>query len=337
MLVKTFISVAAFAAVTGLGASVASATITMDWVTVGNAGNAPDPTTGFGSVGHEYRIGTYEVTNEQYATFLNSVAASDPNGLYMNLMGSDPYGGITRSGSDGSYTYAVRSNMGNKPVNFVDWYDTVRMANWMTNGQPIGAQNSGTTESGVYTLTGRTSIVAITRNLSDPNQVFLPTEDEWYKAAYHQPAAQGGDVDDYWLYATMSNSVPTVAMATAIGDIANPGANVVNYLNGADWNGMDGNVTTIGSAGNSSFYGAFDMNGNVIEWNETLIGAARGFRGGSFLFDEINMRSSFRGTFNAINSFNPRAGFRFASPVPGPGSAALLGLGGLIATRRRRS
>jgi len=303
--------------------------VTMDWSTVGNAGNAADPTTGFGSVGYEYRIGTYEVTNSQYAAFLNAAAASDPNGLYNSGMGLNPRGGITRSGSDGSYTYSVRTNMGDKPVNFVSWFDAARMSNWMTNGQGAGG-----TESGVYSFNGVNSISGITRDLSNPNQVFIPTEDEWYKAAYHQPFAEGGDSDDYWLYATQSNSIPTIASATGIGDVANPGQDVVNYAGGADWSLLNGNVTTVGSAGSTSFYGAFDMNGNVWEWNETLIGSSRGVRGGSFGGSESFLRSSFRNFNFPSDEFNG-VGFRLASPVPGPGSVALLAVGAPLLARRR--
>jgi formylglycine-generating enzyme required for sulfatase activity len=325
----------AAAAASFVAASAAFASpVTMDWSTVGNAGNAADRTTGFGSVGYEYRIGTYEVTNSQYAAFLNSVAASDPNGLYNTFMGSSARGGITRSGSDGSYTYSVRENMGDKPVNFVTWYDAARMSNWMTNGQ-----GSGGTESGVYTFDGVNSISGITRDLSNPNQVFIPNEDEWYKAAYHQPADQGGDTDDYWLYATQSNAVPTIASATSIGDVANPGQDVVNYLQGADWTGPSGNVTTVGSAGSTSFYGAFDMNGNVWEWNETLFNSSigvRGIRGGSFFNGEFDLRSSSRVFLNPSLENVNNVGLRLASPVPGPGSVALLAVGAPLLARRRR-
>ena len=329
-------TLAAAAALFVAASSALAGPVTMDWSIVGNAGNANDPSTGFGpirygAVDYEYRIGNYEVTNSQYAAFLNSVAASDTNGLYNPSMGSDARGGITRSGTDGSYTYSVRANMGDKPVNFVSWYDAARMSNWMTNGQ-----GAGDTESGVYTLTGPTSISAITRDLSNPNQVFLPTEDEWYKAAYHQPAAQGGDADDYWSYATQSNSAPTVASATSTGDVANPGHDVVNYLNGADWNGQNGNVTTVGSAGSTSFYGAFDMNGNVLEWNETPIGSNRGLRGGAFSAVSLELRSSFEGSFSPENE-GALYGFRLASPIPGPGSAALLAVGAPLLARRRRA
>ena len=298
--------------------SIATAQVEIEWVTVGNAGNPADPTTGFGRVCYEYRIGKYEVTNDQYAAFLNAVAASDPNGLYNTNMGSNARGGITRSGSAGSYTYSVKPNMGNKPVNYVNWYGAARMSNWLTNGQ-----GSGDTELGVYTLTGATSINAITRDLRDANQVFIPTEDEWYKAAYHQPFTQGGDTDDYWLYATLSNSVPTVATAMSMGDVANPGQGVVNYALGADWNGQDGNLTTVGSAGSTSFYGAFDMDGNTWDWNETLIGSLRGVRGGSFVNAEGSLRSTLRFS-NFPSSGNSFNGFRLASPAPGfcPGDIA---------------
>ena len=95
-------------------------------------------------------------------------------------------------------------------------------------------------------------------------------------------------------------------------------------------------MTTVGSAGNSTYYGAFDMNGNVWEWNETLAsGSSRGLRGGSFNALENNLRSSNRNIIDPSGE-NVFRGFRLASPVPGPGSVALLAIGGLGALRRRR-
>src|SRR5262245_60873188 len=91
-------------------ASSASA-LTMDWVPIGNPGNARDPQAQgcFGSVGYSYSIGTYDVTNAQYAKFLNAKAKSDPLGLYNMYMGDATtyFGGITQSGSSGNYTYSA--------------------------------------------------------------------------------------------------------------------------------------------------------------------------------------------------------------------------------------
>ena len=206
----------------------ATAFITIDTVPVGNVGNPNDPVSGnlFGGVSYAYNIGTYEVTNTQYANFLNAKAASDPLALYSTNMGSDVRGGIVRSGISGSYTYVPKPNMDNKPVNSVDWYSAIRFANWLNNGQ-----GTGDTETGAYTLLGGTPIpsngLSITRNVG--STWFLPSENEWYKAAYYQPAAQGGDADNYWLYPTASNSAPTIATANSVGDISNPGTNVANY------------------------------------------------------------------------------------------------------------
>lgn len=147
-------------AVGGMLAHSASALITIETVPVGNAGNAPDPTTGFGAVSYEYGIGKYEVTLNQYTAFLNAVAKTDTYGLYNTRMGTDVNSrGISRSGVSGSYTYSVIGS-GARPVTYVSWYDAARFVNWLGNGQPTGLQAAGTTETGAYTLTGNLGLIA---------------------------------------------------------------------------------------------------------------------------------------------------------------------------------
>lgn len=313
MLVKFRLRLCAIAIVTGLGASTAWANITIPTVPIGNPGNAADPLTGFGSVGYTYNIGQTEVTNAQYAAFLNAVAATDTNDLYnTNMAGS--FGGITRSGSSGSYTYATVSGRGNHPVNYVSFWDATRFANWLHNGQPTGAQDSSTTEDGAYTLTaGAISGNTVTRNAGA--LWALPSENEWYKAAFHQPAGQGGDADNYWLYTTSSNSAPSSAQANFFSSV--------------------GNTTAVGSyAGN--FVGAFDMGGNVAEWNESILQASgRGMRGGSFTDTHFDLRSDLPGTSNPVIDHRDW-GFRVVQ-IPGPSSLALLAIGGLAAARRQRA
>src|SRR4029453_19299266 len=65
-----------------------SGAVTIDWVTVGNPGNAADTpaancfAASCGSVPGAYDIGKYELTNAEYAEFLNAKATSDPFALY---------------------------------------------------------------------------------------------------------------------------------------------------------------------------------------------------------------------------------------------------------------
>ncbi len=304
-----------------LSSNLSALAVMIPTVPVGNLGNANDYT-GYGSVSYAYNIGKYEVTNAQYAAFLNAKAASDPLALYNTNMGSIAFGGITRSGVSGGYTYATKTNMADKPVVFVSWYDSIRFANWLNNGQ-----GSGDTETGAYTLLGGTPTpsngLSITRNLGAT--WFLPSEDEWYKAAYYQPAAQGGDADNYWRYPTASNTIPTIATANSVGDISNPGSNVANFNGGADWNGLDSNVTTVGSAGplSESFYGTSDQGGNVWEWNEALLFESfRGLRGGSFDYVVSGLASSQRTFLNHPTYQYFNVGFRVAS-IPEPNTAVL--------------
>lgn len=151
-------------------------TTLFDLVTVGNDGNAND-NTGFGAVAYGYKIGKYPIVNSLYCDFLNLKAASDPNNLYNTSMGSSVYGGITRSGISGSYTYSVKTNMANKPVVYITWVDAARFANWLHNGA-----GTGSTETGSYTMNGsRTDILK-----NSGANFWIPSEDEWYKAAYYK-------------------------------------------------------------------------------------------------------------------------------------------------------
>src|SRR5262245_54611315 len=118
------------AALSLLGLSLPASAITVQMVAVGNPGNTCDTQTQgcFGAVAYWYQIGKYEVTNSQYAAFLNAVAATDTNGLYNAAMGGSQ---ITQSGSPGSYTYAVVGANGNQPITSFSFYDALRFANWL--------------------------------------------------------------------------------------------------------------------------------------------------------------------------------------------------------------
>lgn len=275
--------------VVGFTAStVTEAVVAINYVTIGHAGNVGDNTTGFGAVPYMYQIGKYEVTNAEYTGFLNAVdpTGANANGIWNASMGSDIIGGISRNlSAPNGAKYSVKTDMGNKPVNYVSWYDAARFANWLHNGQ-----GSGSTETGAYTLSGNTGL--ITKNVTA--NVWLPSEDEWYKAAYYDPTPGAGGGNNYWGQATQSDTAPTEATANATGVITNPGPNVANYNRGADWNSQNGNVTTVGSAAANNYFGTADQAGNVFEWNDAIRNGGLVVRGGAWRESSTFLHASYR-------------------------------------------
>jgi formylglycine-generating enzyme required for sulfatase activity len=328
-----------------LAASVASADVfnmqggqtSLTFVTVGNAGNAPD-TTGLGSVGYTYSIGKYDVTAAQYTAFLNAVATtSDPDGLYnANMATGYAACGISQAGGPGSYTYSAAN--GNFPVNYINWGDAARFCNWLQNGQPTGPEGNGTTETGAYTLNWATSDAALAAVIRNPNAVYcLPTENEWYKAAYYDPTLNSG-AGGYWAYPTKSNTAPSaVAPATPGGTVLS--SNSANYDFVASTN-----LTAVGTYVNSPGpYGTFDQGGLLFQWTDTPFtepwGAGFDLANSSFESASSELKSS-----NTIYSWSPGSsqyeftGFRVAE-TPEPSTVCLLvtGAGVLLAMTRWRN
>jgi formylglycine-generating enzyme required for sulfatase activity len=218
----------------------------------------------------------------------------------------------------------------------------------MANGQPTGAQNSTTTENGAYNVNGATSGTAPAKNVTNPNTsaaptFYIPTESEWYKAAYYSPVLNSGS-GGYYTYATQSNATP--------GNVPGSGANQANYNNGvysvtqsASYSASQNYLTDVGAFSSSaSAYGTFDQSGNVYEWNDLTgaPGSSRGLRGGGYTSDAFNLSSSNR-LASGPSIVSNIDGFRLASPVavPEPSTCAMalagLACGGYSLFRRRRA
>ena len=162
------------------------------------------------------------------------------------------------------------------PVTYVSWYDAIRFANWLNNGQ-----GAGDTESGAYTILGGTATPSngssITRN-SGATWV-LTSENEWYKAAHYQPAGQGGDSDNYWLFPTASNQYPI--------PLAPPGGS-----NSANYQLVTGDLTVAGAyTASDSPYGTFDQGGNARMERTACQRVVARVRGSSFITDGLYLRS----------------------------------------------
>jgi sulfatase modifying factor 1 len=333
-----------------------AAPITIDTLRVGNAGNLSELQSGYGAVGYDYLIGKYEVTNAQYAAFLNGVDPSGANTLrlYHQSMFFSALGGINfDAGANAGSKYTVKLGHGNNPVAFVSWYDAVRFANWLHNGQ-----GAGDTENGAYTL-GRLGAEAnplnerLTRNPGA--RWFLPSEDEWYKAAYHK---NDGVTGNYWAYPTTTNTEPFSDQPPG-NDAPNP-SNTANILKTDQIaNGYDDGYATTGTVSfdnganyltnvgayplSISPYGTLDQGGNLWEWNEALLSAVncpqciyRGLRGSSWDEGAPKLRSDYQyGISPGIGDYG-YIGFRVATiPEPNTLIIASTGFAAVLACRRK--
>jgi formylglycine-generating enzyme required for sulfatase activity len=300
--------------------------VTIDWETVGDAGNAPYDGNGLGAVEYPFRISKFEITHRQYAEFLDAVASeSDPYGLYNPNLGRDiEYSGIRQVGEPGNYSYELLERREERPMTWATFWRAIRFSNWMHNGQPTGPQGPDTTEDGAYTITEEgIANNTITRN--PDAQIFIPSTDEWIKAAYYKG---GGTDTGYWNFPYQSDEQTKASLPT---DRPNT-ANISNFP-------AAGTVPVGLYTSSVGPYGTFDMGGNAWEWSDTISQVPPGFDweplrgrlGGGWLGDQpevlsIDFKTKTGVTYIAVGV----SGFRLASLIPEPGAHVLAIVAGLM-------
>jgi sulfatase modifying factor 1 len=280
---------------------------TMTFAPIGNPGNAPD-TTGSpnpaGSVGYHYNMGKYEVSRDMVSK------ANAAGNLGITMQDMTGYGG----------------NGVNRPATGVSWNEAARFVNWLNTSQGYSAAYKFATQPGQAGYNSNDNIqlwlssdigynpANLFRNTQA--RYFLPSMDEWYKAAYYDPNANGG-AGGYRGFPTGSSSPPTAVIGgTAAGTAV---YNQTNPQGPAD----------ITNAGGLSSYGVMGMGGNAYELIETesdLLNnnssSRRVFRGGDWV-GSIHGLSRLNRFEDVPTASNYSVGFRVAS-VPEPSSAALL-------------
>jgi formylglycine-generating enzyme required for sulfatase activity len=292
----------------------------IDFVTIsgdsGDLGSWPagDDYTFTGANRSDYRMGTFEITNDQWSKFqaeLGVPVTGDPSDAY---------------DEEPSFTGA------NVPSNGTSWYEAAQFVNWLntSTGHQAAYRFTGTQGTGDYALATWSTAEADGTNLYRHRDAFyfLPTEDEWVKAAY-------------W------NGTSLQTWATQPGETLHQG----DGTSGTGWNYPDNGYATdpygpwdVGS-GSEELNGTFDMMGNVFEWMESPyysgdygVGSFRGLRGGDFYHThgDGDLASSYREGLVPDIEFC-LFGFRVASDVPEPMSVTLLALGGVALLKKRRT
>jgi formylglycine-generating enzyme required for sulfatase activity len=284
---------------------------TMDFATVGDAGNLADTNTnvnrfGRGSVANEYRLGVNEVSEGMISAY-NADGANALNLITQDSRGAD------------------------KPATSVSWNEAARFVNWLNTSQGHQAAYRFTTTGGNASITlwdigsAGAGFDAGNQFRNSLAQYWIPSEDEWYKAAYYT-----GSGSTYTLYATDSDTSPT---AVAGGTAADSAVYGQSFGQGP---------ADIDNAGSLSHYGTMAQSGNVWEWGESALdggndsaGESRVLRGGSWSNSSTGVAASNRGFGGPTNNLN--VGFRVAASVPEPSALLLTGIGAfsLLARRRR--
>jgi len=253
---------------------------TLDFVNVSNPGNTADTTT-YGAVPYQFRMGRYEI----------------------------PQDAIDKATAGGLMNVTAGAWSQNKPACFVSWYEAAAFVNWLNTSTGHQAAYNLVFTNGAWSMqlwdSGSAWTLGGTNLFRHKNaRYFLPTENEWYKAAYYNAAGA-----NYFLYPTASSTLPTkVASGTSAGT--------------AVYDSSTNSPAAVQSAGGLGPYGTMAQGGNVYEWLESaadgtnnLSAENRMLRGGHFFSPEANLRSSGRTPMPPTNDAD-YFGIRVASTLP---------------------
>jgi formylglycine-generating enzyme required for sulfatase activity len=340
----------------------------IDFVRVGAIGNAPwagngtvgDRAVGRGSVGYEYKIGKMEVTTAQWVEFFNAAFDRPSNDLLPHLTPPDSGHWGAQSATPmtpGAQRWSVIPGQSLHPVGDISWRMAAIYCNWLHNGKSTdrSAFLNGAYDVSTFGYSGTTFTDQLTH--SPGAKYWIPTWDEWLKAAHYDPNKDNGDgtTGGWWKYSTTSDTAPAYGPPGQHVDVTpghGPGPDPAGPLaqaNGgwtSEFPGFNPFAVPLGAYPTVlSPWGLLDSAGGAREWTEEVL-LTNGLFPTGRLFDGIgwgepfasrerDLVSGWGGDFPSLATYD--FGFRIASAVPAPMSALSLGLLLLPWARRRRT
>ncbi len=254
-----------------------------EWCYIGDVGNPRDPLYRKGRVLYSFELKCHALTNEEYCRFLNVVAKeSDPYGLFNSDMQNGILGGIVRL--DGGGGYVCKSGWEHRPVVYVGFHDIMRYCNYLHYGKTEGTDTEGAYDTRFCEkiLSGEMSAPPSYGRRNKEAKYWIPSDDEWYKAAYYDPTRTCRR--KYWDYPCRTSNRPS-------NQSTDPHS--CNYLKEGVYLGLGAPyyLAEVQDYPNSdTYYGVRQMAGNVWEWVEpNNPHRCLNLRGTSFGYTEFGM------------------------------------------------
>src|SRR5262245_52284284 len=259
-----------------------------DWAVIGAPGNAPwtgfsdpiSPTFGRGGVNYQYSMGRTEVTTGQWLEFMNAASARpDPLPFSTRWFGTPVLWGAQVDPTYGGpgTRYRLRTDVANAemlPVGGISWRQAAVMCNWLNNGKSSAASAF---MSGAYDVSTFTPDIAFPtfndqRRHTPGAHYWIPTLDEYLKAAFYDPDRGGSGVGGWWTYPNRSDTPLIYGPPPAFGGDGTAQANSGFTLpNHAERNIPLGAYPTVQSP-----WGLLDPAGGTAEWIEEFWQATDG-------------------------------------------------------------
>ena len=309
-----------------------------DWATIGDPGNDPwrDDRypflkfNGRGRVDHLFRMSKTELTVGQWAAFVRAYGPHAEDPFDPELTGWYIWG--ERRGDQ--IVYEVEEGFERHPAQ-MSWRMAARFCNWMHNGQSGGAWafESGAYDTSTFTRNDDGPPYFNDQETRSPGaRYWIPSMDEWMKAAYYDPDRFGEGDGGWWEQPDRGND-PLFAERPENGGETNAGL----------FHGDYGPLTDVGQYPHAtSPWGLLDLSGAMREfteeWDAADRRAARHVKGSS-IYDDISYQEqdwigseAWAETPNIVGT----VGFRVASAVPAHPTWTVLCAVGIGASRRRR-
>lgn len=324
MLRRTMLTAAASLAVTTAASAQPAPDYGFQWATIGDINNPAFDGGGFGFlpgrgvVGHEYRISKLQITTGQWLEFVNTFSTRDGGEFFTRPYQWGAYPDPHYTGPGRRWTPKNLPNWDMLPVAGVSWREAAMYANWLHNDK---SPEQWAIENGAYdtsTFSTDPNTLVFTDQLTrHPDAKFwIPSLDEWLKAAHYDPHRHGQGEGGWWLYPNSTDEPltpgpPGVGQTTA--DWIDPD------IQAGEWH-----IPLGAYPDEASPWGLLDISGGAREWAEEHMEYRwRHFNGSNagMTFPMLDHAG-----YPGVDLPDTRGlnGFRIAAVVPVPSTGVLL-------------